>query len=151
MIHISRRCAESRGWWDRNRAGRCSRPWSGPFLTPQLAEFLLALPAEYLIGPDGTSKRIFREAMRGIVPDQVLARRDKIGFAVPIHAWLPAMPEVLDLLQSAARLPAVRSEAIEPYLGSLRSGQVLSHRASFLAWRLVGLAAWVRHCNVTLD
>ncbi len=79
------------------------------------------------------------------------ARRDKIGFAVPIHAWLPAMPDVLDLLQAAARLPTVRGEAIEPYLGSLRSGQVLSHRASFPAWRLVGLAAWVRHCNVTLD
>ena len=122
-----------------------------PFLTPQLAEFLLALPAEYLIAPDGTSKRIFREAMRGIVPDQVLARRDKIGFAVPIHSWLPAIPDTLDLLETAARLPPVQSEAIEPYLGSLRSGQVLSHHASFLTWRLVGLAAWVRHCNVTLD
>src|SRR5262249_42286425 len=35
-----------------------------PFLTPALAQFILALPEEYLVAPDGTSKRIFREAMR---------------------------------------------------------------------------------------
>ena len=36
----------------------------------------------FVVG-DGTSKSVFRQAMRGIVPDAILDRRDKIGFATP--------------------------------------------------------------------
>src|SRR6185503_8028116 len=36
-----------------------------PFLTPALADFLLRLPEEYILGGDGTSKNVFRQAMRG--------------------------------------------------------------------------------------
>ena len=36
-----------------------------PFLTPDLADFVLRLPEEYLLGKDGTSKNVFRQAMRG--------------------------------------------------------------------------------------
>ena len=42
-----------------------------PFLTPQLTRFALSLPDELLIGADGTSKVVLRQAMRGIVPDEV--------------------------------------------------------------------------------
>ena len=51
-----------------------------PFLTIDLAEFVLSLPESYLVSRDGETKYIFREAMRGIVPDEILNRRDKIGF-----------------------------------------------------------------------
>ena len=54
-----------------------------PFLTTDLAEFVLSLPEEYLISNDGRTKNIFREAMRGIVPDSILNRKDKIGFETP--------------------------------------------------------------------
>lgn len=59
-----------------------------PFLTPRLVEFILSLPEEYLIGNDGESKSIFREAMRGLTPDEVLNRRDKLGFDTPQTTWL---------------------------------------------------------------
>ena len=54
-----------------------------PFLTIEIAEFLLQLPESYLLGQDGQTKRIFRAAMRGLVPDEILDRRDKIGFQTP--------------------------------------------------------------------
>ena len=54
-----------------------------PFLTTDLAEFVLSLPEEYLISNNGRTKNIFREAMRGIVPDSILNRKDKIGFETP--------------------------------------------------------------------
>jgi asparagine synthase (glutamine-hydrolysing) len=63
-----------------------------PFLTPDLVEFVLALPEAYIVGEDGTSKRVFREALRGIVPDVVLDRRDKIGFATSEADWLSHAP-----------------------------------------------------------
>ena len=34
-----------------------------PFLTPDLADFLLRLPADFLLGRDGTTKNVFRQAM----------------------------------------------------------------------------------------
>jgi asparagine synthase (glutamine-hydrolysing) len=59
-----------------------------PFLTVDLVEFFLALPEEYLISSGGTTKAVFREAMRGIVPDSILDRRDKISFQTPEFAWM---------------------------------------------------------------
>ncbi|MBF4308062.1 asparagine synthase-related protein, partial [Vibrio anguillarum] len=40
-----------------------------PFLSLPLAEFLLSLPENYLVSDDGVTKHVFREAMRGIMPD----------------------------------------------------------------------------------
>ena len=122
-----------------------------PFLTPALAEFALALPPEYLVGPDGTSKRVFREAMRGIVPDAILDRRDKIGFAVPVRTWLPAIPDVQELLDDVMALPPINRAAIAASVAALREGKTPSERESFQLWRLVGLAAWARRFGVEID
>lgn len=51
-----------------------------PFLTNEFALYLLSLPESYLISDAGQTKSVFREAMRGIVPDEILDRRDKVGF-----------------------------------------------------------------------
>lgn len=59
-----------------------------PFLTTEMAEFLLRLPESYLLSPRGETKHVFRAAMRGIVPDAILDRRDKIGFQTPENDWL---------------------------------------------------------------
>ncbi len=59
-----------------------------PFLLPGFAEFLLSLPEEYLISDQGVTKYVFREAMRGLVPDAILNRHDKIGFEVSQNRWL---------------------------------------------------------------
>lgn len=59
-----------------------------PFLTVELAEFLLTLPEDFLVSRDGDSKHIFRQAMRGLVPDAILDRKDKIVFETPEQQWL---------------------------------------------------------------
>ena len=59
-----------------------------PFLTRSLAEFVFSLPERFLIAADGTSKSVLRAALRGLVPDAVLDRRDKIGFQTPEPNWL---------------------------------------------------------------
>jgi asparagine synthase (glutamine-hydrolysing) len=53
-----------------------------PFLTIPIAEFLLSLPEEFLISEDGVTKNVFREAMRGVMPDSHIDRKDKIGFEI---------------------------------------------------------------------
>lgn len=57
-----------------------------PFVDIRVFEVARELPLHYTIA-EGTTKRILREAARGIVPDHVLARK-KLGFPVPIRHWL---------------------------------------------------------------
>jgi asparagine synthase (glutamine-hydrolysing) len=59
-----------------------------PFLNSELVDFVYSLPEHYLIDNHATSKAIFRQAMRGLVPDEILDRKDKIGFETPEKKWL---------------------------------------------------------------
>ena len=59
-----------------------------PLLTRSIADFVFSLPEGFLIGSDGTGKTVLRAALRGLVPDAVLDRRDKIGFQTPERNWL---------------------------------------------------------------
>lgn len=59
-----------------------------PFLTIEIVEFLLSLPADFLVSQKAETKRLFRHAMRGIVPDAILDRTDKIGFDTPQDQWM---------------------------------------------------------------
>ncbi len=52
---------------------------SHPFLDPRLVEFCLRVPRAVRESL-GTRKPVLREAMRGIVPEPIRARRDKRGF-----------------------------------------------------------------------
>lgn len=113
-----------------------------PFLTPDLVEFCLGLPEDYLIARDGTSKAVFRKAMRGIVPDEILDRRDKIGFETPELDWLRALgPWVTSVLASDAgremaplNLPALATEWAAVADGTRPFGNHV--------WRALNLVRW---------
>lgn len=122
-----------------------------PFLTPELAQFVLSLPEGYLLAPDGTSKAVFREAMRGLVPEGVLARKDKIGFATPELRWLRALgPWVEALLQGEAlrSIPALRPEEVLKEWREVAEGR---KRFDFRVWRWVNLVAWSEAFGVAYD
>ena len=77
-----------------------------PFLTLPLVEFLISLPEHYLISTNGVTKHVFREAMRGIVPDTHLDRKDKIGFSTPELTWMLSMTDVIkNWINDAPDLP----------------------------------------------
>ena len=58
-----------------------------PFLDYRLVELAMSLPSGYKIRK-GTTKYILRKAMKGLVSDRILERKDKIGFAAPDEDWL---------------------------------------------------------------
>jgi asparagine synthase (glutamine-hydrolysing) len=58
-----------------------------PFLDYRLVEFALAVPGPRKIR-HGLAKAFFREEMRGVVPAQILGRRDKMGYPTPFARWL---------------------------------------------------------------
>lgn len=57
-----------------------------PFLDTEVFKVASKIPVSLKIS-NGTTKYIFREAMRGIVPNHVINRK-KLGFPVPINQWL---------------------------------------------------------------
>ncbi len=58
-----------------------------PFTDPQIVKYALGLPATERVG-----KRHLREAVRGIVPDAIIDRKDKMGFPAPLVAWAQEEP-----------------------------------------------------------
>ncbi len=57
-----------------------------PLLDTAVVEYLLCLPASYKLGA-WKGKRLFKELLRGRIPDAVLDR-PKHGFAIPVADWL---------------------------------------------------------------
>lgn len=57
-----------------------------PFLDHRLVEKTLALPSHKLI-KKGYTKHILRQAMKGILPEEIRMRQDKMGFGTPQDEW----------------------------------------------------------------
>ena len=112
-----------------------------PLLDFDLVDFALRIPGELRVTAT-ESKRLFRQAIRGIVPDFVLAR-PKQGFAMPLAQWFRGS---LRHRIQALRTPTA---AIEQYLNvraveRLVTEHLLGRRDhSALLWRLIVLDYWL--------
>jgi asparagine synthase (glutamine-hydrolysing) len=119
-----------------------SRELRLPFLDRRVAEFALSLPPEQLYD-NGTTKRVLREAVRAVVPADVLERREKVGFETPEARWFaePATRERFAeiLLDGGARTAAlVDRAAVESDIAAQR------WRAVAGIWRAVNAELWLR-------
>lgn len=83
---------------DRNSMAH-SREVRLPFCDHRIAEFAFRLPPQFLMG-DAQTKRLLREAMRGILPDRIRQRWNKQGFRPPQELWLRS-PKYLTLMNDA--------------------------------------------------
>jgi asparagine synthase (glutamine-hydrolysing) len=111
-----------------------------PFLTPALADFLLTLPEDHLVASNGETKHLLRRAMKGLVPDEVLNRRDKIGFATPERDWLMQMaPQVREWLRHPLGLPFLRQDEVLKAFDQVVAGQ---RPFSWQVWRWVNFTRW---------
>ena len=113
-----------------------------PFLTGDLAEFMLSLPQEYLISNRGVTKHIFREAMRDIVPDEILDRKDKIGFETPGGQWLSCLTkDISEILKPLEQLPFINNEQAKKMIEDTLSGK---RAFTWDIWRVICFSGWIR-------
>jgi len=90
-------------WWNTTRQGLVellryadrnsmahSREVRLPFLDHNLVEFIFSLPDD-LIMRDGWTKWILRQTFKGIVPEAILTRVDKLGYEPPQQHWLGSL------------------------------------------------------------
>ncbi|MCB1547805.1 MAG: hypothetical protein KDJ41_08245, partial [Hyphomicrobiaceae bacterium] len=121
-----------------------------PFLTGELVSFAFGLPDEILIDRQGTLKRVLRDALRGLVPDAVLDRRDKIGFETPEAQWFARHESVRRIASEAAALPLPPcfTAAIREEIGAL--GRGTRPYAPYL-WRAINVIRWSALFDVAFD
>lgn len=111
-----------------------------PFLTPDMASFLLSLPEQFLISQQGETKCVFRAAMRGIVPDEVLDRKDKVGFETPEKSWLIGMSaEVREWLSVDIAVPFLNQQKLVQEFDLIVAGK---KPFSWQVWRWINFIRW---------
>jgi len=58
-----------------------------PFLDHRMVEFALGVPGDLKVRGAET-KAFVRRALKGILPDEVINRRDKLGYPTPYTRWI---------------------------------------------------------------
>jgi asparagine synthase (glutamine-hydrolysing) len=118
-----------------------------PFLDREFAEFVAwnVPPAMKLKGTlNPTTKYIFRQAMRDLLPSEVL-EQPKAGFAAPVDYWLAHdLKEITDDLLSESRIRGrelFRPEAVRAFIEEHRSG---ARDWSMQIWQFLTLEIWMQ-------
>lgn len=119
-----------------------------PFFDYRLVEFMFRVPGHMKIR-DGVTKRLLREAMKGILPEETRTRVKKTGWNAPAHIWFngPAVEQLLDLVHSRAfrergiyDVPEV-IRLIEEHRAIVNEGAVQDNHMMFL-WQLLNVELW---------
>ena len=108
-----------------------------PFLDYRVVDFAFKLPPEYLIR-NGWHKWILRNAVKGIVPEKILWRKNKMGFPFPHREWL---------IKSKAVVKANLKDIDCPYINYdkfISNYEILTDRLPIHLWRLISIGLWWR-------
>jgi asparagine synthase (glutamine-hydrolysing) len=109
-------------------------------------EFAATIPPQMQIR-NGSGKYIFKQAMRGVLPDRVIDRR-KQGFGVPLGHWFRGRLSgfLRDLLLSG---PALRRGIFnQAYVLKLIERQEAGQDLGLHLWTLISFELW---CRTFLD
>lgn len=118
-----------------------------PFYDRALVEFGARIPAKLKLEGVERTKRLFRVAMEGVLPDVINHRKDKLGHSVPFKNWLrnagPLSERVAETLGSAAFASRglFRQAAVMRMLDEHRTRR---HNHSHRIWALFVLEQWLR-------
>jgi len=96
--------------WDDRNSMMFSIESRTPFLDYRLVEYLLKAEDSSKI-KDGYTKSLLRRSMKGLLPEKIRLRRDKVGFATPEDVWF-AEKAFKDLIESILDSDSFRSRGI---------------------------------------
>lgn len=116
-----------------------------PYMDWRLVTFVFSLPDESKIGY-GYTKRILREAMRGILPEKIRTRIVKIGFQSPLENWMNA--ELGDWALQRAQTkhfldnPLTEGVALRDYIAQRQATKSWAGTDSKVVWRYLQADLW---------
>ena len=113
-----------------------------PFLDHRLVELAFRLPAEAKVrGAD--TKRLLREAMKGVLPEPIRTRRDKLGFRADPRAaarFALAYRDALAANATSAEERWFNPGAVRAFIDAAQTEASLE----FALWRIVNVKLWAR-------
>jgi asparagine synthase (glutamine-hydrolysing) len=111
-----------------------------PLLDHRIADLVTRMPPTIRF-KGGDTKRVFREAVKHLIPEKVFGRHDKMGFPVPLTEWLqgPLHDFVCDILLGprARQRGLYQMDGVEKLI--LKEG-----RFGRQLWGLLSLELWFR-------
>jgi asparagine synthase (glutamine-hydrolysing) len=128
-----------------------------PFFDHRLIEFMFRVPGHMKIR-DGITKRLLREAMKGVLPEETRTRIKKTGWNAPAHIWFSrtALTELQDLVESKQfrergvyDVKKVR-QLLTEHLEIIESGAPRENHMMFF-WQLVNLELWLQYVDGIRD
>jgi asparagine synthase (glutamine-hydrolysing) len=113
-----------------------------PFLDHHFLALAAALPDSTKLAPNGENKFILKQAVRGIIPQDIIDR-PKMGFPTPIQQWLngPYRSAVHSLLTAQ---DSFLSQTLSPAAVQATLAQHGRQDATDRVWRLLTLELWGR-------
>jgi len=114
-----------------------------PFLDQELVEYVFSLPADAIIR-HGWSRAIFRDALKGVLPEAIRLRRKKIGFTTPEMRWLKARRAIV---QGLFRSPQFVSRKYWDGLAVAEAFRAACNGTldeSMFFWRAINVEIWLR-------
>jgi asparagine synthase (glutamine-hydrolysing) len=125
-----------------------SRETRVPFLDYRLAEFCISLPSQHNLS-SGSTKRVLRSAVDGVVPDKIINRTDKQGYSSPMPSWLgkEISPFFRESIADAAKLPFVKKETV-----IRESNEFLAGKRPFdpVWWNLITTDKWMKMFKMSI-
>jgi asparagine synthase (glutamine-hydrolysing) len=120
-----------------------------PFFDHRLVEFMFRVRGDLKIR-DGITKRLLRDAMRGILPEETRTRIKKTGWNAPAHRWFSGhgLSRLRDLIASRAFRErgvynvAKVAQLVDEHAAIVASGAPRENHMMFL-WQLVNLETWL--------
>jgi asparagine synthase (glutamine-hydrolysing) len=125
---------------DRNAMAH-SREVRLPFLNHDLVQFIFSLPSSYKI-KDGFTKFILRSGMNSFLPNDIVWRKDKIGYEPPQQQWMQ-QPAIIEKIQEARRTLVGKGVLNKKVLDAPIKAQP-AHDAGNYDWRYLSAAACLR-------
>jgi asparagine synthase (glutamine-hydrolysing) len=107
-------------------------------------EYIFSLPSEQKI-KDGVTKVILRDAMKGVLPEEIRNRMDKMGFVTPEDIWFRTT-----LRNQIYQIICSKSFADRGYFDVKKVKQSFNDHCegkkniSLTIWRWVNLELWFR-------
>lgn len=104
-----------------------------------LIDYVFSIPSSYKIR-NGWSKYLLRESMKGIVPEAVRTRTDKLGFATPEYRWMNDIKDHLKVYFTPDLDEYFDTKKILNDWDSVFQNQ--SKKGFTTIWRFVNFAIW---------
>lgn len=114
-----------------------------PFLDYRFVEFVFSLPMSNKI-KDGWTKYLLRKSMKGILPEKIRCRKDKMGFITPQDIWLK---EIEDIVKSTFYSEEFNNR---PYIDSKGAIELLNkyyegdYSLTNTVWKLFCSEIWMK-------